>query len=83
MNAKIRKVLSDMTKIEDKIKELQAKWQELNKQKIELENLEIIGLIRGANIDINNLPQALTAYRNKSGVPFSFQKQEGNQNEEN
>ena len=50
MNAKLKKVLSDMKKIEDKMELLQEKWNELNKQKTELENLEIIGLIRGAKI---------------------------------
>ena len=43
MNAKLKKVLSDMKKIEDKIGLLQGKWEELNKQKTEFENLEIIG----------------------------------------
>ncbi|WP_312642626.1 CD1845 family protein [Hydrogenoanaerobacterium sp.] len=44
MNAKLKKVLSDMNKIEDKMVLLQEKWDELNKQKTEFENLEIIGL---------------------------------------
>lgn len=83
MNAKLKKVLSDMKKTEGKIGILQGKWQELNKQKTELENLEIIGLIRGAKISTENLNDVITAYRNKSGVPFSSQKQEENKNEEN
>jgi len=33
-----------MNKIEDKMVLLQEKWDELNKQKTEFENLEIIGL---------------------------------------
>lgn len=48
MNAKLKKVLSDMKKIEGKMELLKEKWEELNKQKTELENLAIIGLIRGA-----------------------------------
>lgn len=83
MNAKLKKVLSDMKKIEDKIGLLQGNWQELNKQKIELENLEIIGLIRGAKISTENLNDVITAYRNKSDVPFSSKKQEEMKNEEN
>ena len=46
-------------------------------------NLEIIGLIRGAKISTENLTDVITAYRNKSGVPFSSEKQEENKNEEN
>ena len=82
MNAKLKRVLSDMQKIEDKIKALQGKWEELNKQKTEFENLEIIGLIRGAKISTENLNDVITAYRSKSGVPFSSEKQEEIKNEE-
>lgn len=81
MNVKLKKVLSDMKKIEDKIELLQGKWDELNKQKTELENLEIIGLIRGAKITTENLNDVLKAYRSKSRVPFLFEKQEENNNE--
>lgn len=83
MNAKLKKVLSDMKKIESKMELLQEKWEELNKQKTELENLEIIGLIRGAKITTENLNEVITAYRSKSGVPFSSEKQEETKNEEN
>ena len=82
MNAKLKKLLSDMKKIEDKMELLQGKWNELNKQKTEFENLEIIGLIRGAKISTENLNDVITAYRNKSGVPFSSEKQEENNHEE-
>ena len=83
MNAKLKKVLSDMKKIEDKIELLQEKWDELNKQKTELENLEIIGLIRGAKISTENLNDVIMAYRNKNGVPFLSEKQEETKHEEN
>ena len=76
MNAKIKKVISDMKKIEQKQQELQTKWNELNKQKIELENLEIIGAIRGAKISTENLNDVIKAYRNNNGVPFSMEMEE-------
>ena len=76
MNAKLKKVLSNMKKIEDKMVLLQEKWNELNKQKTEFENLEIIGLIRGAKISTENLNNVIKAYRSKSGVPFLSEKQE-------
>lgn len=82
MNTRLKKVLSDMKKIEDKIGLLQGKWEELNRQKTELENLEIIGLIRGAKISTENLNDVITAYRSKSGMPFSSEKQEETKNEE-
>ncbi len=71
-----------MKRIEDKMVLLQEKWNELNKQKTEFENLEIIGLIRGAKISTENLNDVLTAYRSKSGVPFLSEKQEEIKNEE-
>lgn len=83
MNAKLKKVLSDMKKLEDKMVLLQGKYDELNKQKTEFENLEIIGLIRGAKISTENLNDVITAYRSKSGVPFSSEKQEETKHEEN
>ena len=83
MNAKLKKVVTDMKKIEDKMELLQGKWEELNKQKTEFENLEIIGLIRSAKITTENLNDVITAYRSKNGVPFSSKKQEENKNEEN
>ena len=70
-----------MKKIEKNIEQSQEKWQELNKQKTELENLEIIGLIRGARITTENLTTVIQAYR-KNGVPFIMPKQEENQHEE-
>lgn len=81
MNVKIKKVLSDMKKIEQKQLELQTKWNELNEQKTELENLEIIGVIRGAKINIDNLNDVIKAYQNSNGVPFSMKKEE-RQNDE-
>ncbi len=83
MNAKLKRVLSDMKKLEEKMVLLQGKYDELNKQKTEFENLEIIGLIRGAKISTENLNNVITAYRSKSGVPFSSQKQEENNHEKN
>lgn len=83
MNAKLKKISFDMKKIEYKMVLLQGKWDELNKQKTEFENLEIIGLIRGAKISTENLNDVITAYRSKSGVPFSSKKQEEFKNEEN
>ena len=80
MNAKINKVILDMQKVECKINELQSKWQKLSEQKTDL---EIVGLIRGANISTENLSKVLKAYHSKSDVPFLIQKQEEDNNEKN
>lgn len=70
-----------MKKIEGKISVLQGKWDELNNQKTELENMEIIGLVRGAKISTENLPDVLKAYRT-DGVPIFMPKQEEQNHDE-
>lgn len=81
MNSKINKIALEMNKIEKRKHELDLKWNELNEQKTELENLEIIGVIRGAKINIDNLNDVIKAYQNNNGVPFSMKKEE-RQNDE-
>ena len=81
MSVKIKKVLSSMKRIEEKMEELQEQWQELSKEKTELENLEIIGLIRGANITTENLTEVIKAYHQTGDMPFAISKEE-NQHEE-
>ena len=76
MSIKIKKVLANLKKIEDKIEELQEQWQALNKEKMELENLEIIGLIRGANITTENLTEVIKAYHHSGDMPFAISKEE-------
>ena len=49
MNPKIKKIDTEYEKNAAKITELQARQRELEKQRLELENLDIIGMVR--NID--------------------------------
>ena len=53
MNAKIERVNKDIEKTKSKIGELQVRLRELEKQKTELENLEIIGAVRGMDISLD------------------------------
>ena len=55
MNVKIERVIREIEKTKGKINEFQAKLRDLEKQKTELENLEIIGAIRGMDISIADL----------------------------
>lgn len=65
MNIRIKKVMVEMKKVEDKIEDLQSKWRELNKQKTDFENIEIVSIVRGAKISTDNLPKALQTYQKK------------------
>lgn len=92
MNAKIERVNKDIDKAKDKISEFQARLKELEKQKTELENTEIVEAVRGMDIPLNDLPAILKALREQNGAPFtsgqvgpksSKTDKEENENEEN
>ena len=55
MNPKIKKINMEYEKNAAKITELQARQEELTKQHIELENLDIIGLVRNMGLDPDQL----------------------------
>jgi hypothetical protein len=50
MNPQINKVANDIRKTKDKIAELQTLLPELERKKIELENAEIVRLVRKASV---------------------------------
>ena len=55
MNPKIKKINTEYQKNAAKIAELEARQAELTKQRTELENLDIIGLVRGVGLDPDQL----------------------------
>ena len=76
MNPKIKKIDNEYEKNAAKITELQTRQKELEKQRTELENLDIIGLVRGVGLT----PQQLAALIN-GGNPAAPQKKEENDHE--
>lgn len=71
MNAKIERVCKDIQKTKEKINEFQTRLRELEKQKTELENLEIVDAVRGMDISLTDLADLLKAA--KAGVATSGQ----------
>lgn len=63
MNPKIKKIDNEYEKNAAKITELQARQKELEKQRTELENLDIIGLVRGMGLDPDQLAALIHAAR--------------------
>ena len=61
MNAKIERVNKDIEKTKGKINEQQARLRELEKQKTELENMEIVDTVRGMDISLADLAAMLRA----------------------
>ena len=67
MNPKIERVCKDIDKTKGKISELQARLRELEKQKTELENTEIVETVRGMDISLADLAAMLRATHTTSG----------------
>ena len=65
MNPKIKKIDKEYAKNAEKISELQARQVELEKQRTELENLDIIGLVRNVGLTPDQLAALI---RSASGV---------------
>lgn len=66
MSVKIAKVMNDIDKTKGKISEFQSKLRELEKQKTELENLQIVDVVRGMNISFADLAELLKTARDGS-----------------
>ena len=64
MNAKIERVGREIDRTKAKISEQQARLRELERQRAELENLEIVDIVRGKNISFTELAQMLEDMRN-------------------
>ncbi len=71
MNPKIERINKDIDKTKDKISEYQARLRELEKQKTELENTDIVEAVRGMDIPLTDLPAILKALRDQNGAPFT------------
>ena len=64
-------IVVDIDKTKEKINEFQARLRDLEKQKTELENTEIVEAVRGIDIPLNDLPAVLKALREQNGAPFT------------
>ena len=70
MNPKIKKINTEYEKNAAKIAELQARQAELSKQRTELENLDIIGLVRSMGLDPDQLAALIhTARADQPSAP--------------
>ena len=59
MNAKIQRICNEIEKSRGKIAAEQVRLRELEKQKTEFENLEIVNAVRGMNISFADLAEML------------------------
>lgn len=63
MNPKLQKVTRDIERTKTKIEEFQALLPELERQKTELENAEIIKVFRSADVAPGDFAEFIAAYR--------------------
>ena len=71
--------MKEMEKTRDKIGVLQARLRDLEKQKTELENTEIISAVRGMDISMTELADMLKAASGQVGPNMTVQKKEDNE----
>ena len=83
MSKKGERLLLDISKTKEKIIELQEKLHELEQQKTELDNTEIVALVRSTKMNTSELSAFLKAYRENNDTSFLNQKQEEINHEEN
>ena len=66
--SKSAKIQAEIEKVKAKISEQQARLKELEQKKLEVENTEIVDIVRGLSISLDELPVLLQAIR--SGAPM-------------
>ena len=67
--SKAAKVEVEIGKTKDKIAELQNRLRELEIKKTEIENSEIVGVVRNMNIPLDELATLLQSIKNGGALP--------------
>ena len=67
---KLTKLQMEIDKTKQKISEQQTKLRELEHQKTEIENTEIVELVRSMKMNTSELTTFLKAYREKTDAPI-------------
>ena len=81
INSRIDKVCTEITKTKAKMAECQAKLRELEKQKISLENEEIVAMFRREIVSEDELYSLLRSQRKENTKPPVKEKKEAKADE--
>ncbi len=65
MSAKLERINDEIAKVKSKLSEYQGRLRELERQKTETENAEIVALVRGVEVAPDELRAFIEAYKNK------------------
>ena len=72
--SKSAKIQTEIEKVKAKITEQQARLKELEQKKMEAENTEIVDIVRGLSISLDDLPALLQPIQAGSGMGQSVPK---------
>ena len=81
--SKSQKIQAEIDKVKAKISEQQARLKELEKNKQEAENSEIVDIVRGMSVSMEELPLVLQRLRDGGTSGQSVQKSGDGGKEEN
>ena len=81
--SKSQKIQAEIDKVKAKISEQQARLKELEQKHREAENEEIVDIVRGMSISLEELPLVLQRLRDGGTSGQSVQKSEDSGKEEN
>lgn len=80
---KSMKIQAEIDKVKAKIADQQARLKELEKNKLEAENSEIVDIVRGMSIPLAQLPLLFEKLKNGGALGQSVPKSEPAEKEEN
>lgn len=81
MNPKIEKLKKEIEKTREKIAEMQAKLRDLEKQKTELENTDIVAIVRSLDLSPQELAAFIKERQTAPALP-EIMKQQKEENQE-
>ena len=81
--SKSQKIQAEIDKVKAKISEQQARLKELEQKHREAENEEIVDIVRGMSVPLDELPLLLQKLRDSGTSGQSVQKSEDGGKEEN
>ena len=81
--SKSAKIEAEIEKVKAKISEQQARLKELEQKKVEAENSEIVDIVRGMSVSLEELPLVLQRLRDSGTSGQRVQKSEDGGKEEN
>ena len=81
--SKSAKIMAEIDKVKAKISDQQARLKELEQKHREAENEEIVDIVRGMSVSLEELPLVLQRLRDSGTSGQSVQKSEDGGKEEN